>query len=684
LTPERWAQIRQIFEGALERPEQDRAAYLRVVCAGDDPLRQEVDTLLASHHGSGTFLEQPAADLSRALFSSGSLPTATHSYPFALDTDEYQPGFRAGPYQLQKPIGRGGMGSVWLANRYDHEFDHQVAVKLVKRGMDTQEILRRFRLERQLLAGLEHPNIARLIDGGSTAEGLPYLAMEYVEGARIDRYCEDHQLSITGRLKLFLQVCAAVQYAHSNLVVHRDIKASNILVTAAGTPKLLDFGIAKLLHHEFSTLDAAETRPEFRPMTLDYASPEQVRGENITTATDVYSLGVLLYKLLTGKLPYGVDSHNRAALHQAICNTEAIKPSAVILTDERAAIPQPTQKIEVGAETRLKARKRLKKKLAGDLDTIILKALRKEPLKRFLSVEQFAEDVRRYLEGRPVAARGDAWGYRAGKFVRRHAAAAAAATLLVLALAAGATVSARVARDAGRQLQATRASLKTAGEVASRQHEELMNARFQLGAMQAAAGDSASALASYRAALDAARVYSRAYPASPEGYLAVAGAAARAADLAPAEAFDLYREALAQFDALAARSYVFGPQELREQFAVSRRLGLAQFARQDYLAALATFSRALPIAERLKDPRLIAAASFCIAETLAHNNAADASVGRFRKAFETWREVSGAKLTVRDPSPSGYEAAIAALAEAAPPDLRQQIQADLAAFGYRP
>ena len=282
MTPERWAQVRQIFDGALERQPKDRAAYLRVVCARDETLRREVETLLASHEDSSEFLQRPVADLTHTLMYSGD------------ETGEYPAGFRAGPYQLEKRIGRGGMGSVWLASRTDRSADTaKVAIKLVKRGMDTQEILRRFRMERQVLSGLNHPNIARLIDGGSTTDGLPFLAMEYVEGKPIDQYCESRASTISDRLKLFIDVCAAVQYAHQNLVVHRDIKTGNILVTAQGMPKLLDFGIAKLLRTDLSTLEMAQTRPELRPMTLDYASPEQVRGDAITTSTDVYSLGVL-------------------------------------------------------------------------------------------------------------------------------------------------------------------------------------------------------------------------------------------------------------------------------------------------------------------------------------------------------------------------------------------------------
>jgi len=240
LTPERWAQIRQVFDGALERSEVDRAAYLRVVCARDDDLRREVESLLASHDSAGEFLNKPPVSIS------GMTHTLASS---AVELQEYPPGHRVGAYELQKCIGRGGMGSVWLATRSDNEFKKQTAIKLVKRGMDTQEILRRFRLERQVLAGLQHPNIAALIDGGSTPDGLPYLVMEYVEGIRIDRYCEQHKSAITERLKLFRDVCAAVQYAHGNLVVHRDLKAGNILVTEEGVPKLLDFGIAQTHSH---------------------------------------------------------------------------------------------------------------------------------------------------------------------------------------------------------------------------------------------------------------------------------------------------------------------------------------------------------------------------------------------------------------------------------------------------
>jgi eukaryotic-like serine/threonine-protein kinase len=489
VTPERWARVREIFDGALERPAQDRAAYLRVLCAGDDEMRRDVESLLASHDSSVDFLETPAVNLPQALASTGANG----------EDSEYPAGYRLGPSQFERRIGRSGMGSVWLATRFDPEFNRKVAIKMVKRGMDSQEILRRFRMERQLLANLDHPNIALLIDGGSTPEGLPYLVMEYVEGTPVDRYCEDRKLSITDRLKLFRAVCSALQYAHQNLVVHRDIKTGNILVTAEGVPKLLDFGIAKLLRSDSSTLDLAQTRPEMRPMTLDYASPEQVRGDAITTATDIYSLGVLLYKILTGRMPHGLDARTQAALQHAIREKDPLPPSAVVLTDEDVAIPQATQKIDIAVlETRDKARKRLRRKLRGDLDMIVLKALRKEPHERYVSAEQFSEDIRRYLEGQPVIARMDTPGYRWGKFLRRNALSVAAGVVIATGLIGAAGVSWHQAREANAaRLETDRRGFEV--------RRELMHTASNLGAAQLSSRDYNAAFASFNRALQIAQ-----------------------------------------------------------------------------------------------------------------------------------------------------------------------------------
>jgi serine/threonine protein kinase len=680
LTPERWAQIRQTFEGALERPDRDRAAYLRVVCARDDELRREVEALLDSHVESGTFLNKPAIELNRT-FLQGLATTGRHT---TGETGEYAVGYRAGPYQLQKRIGRGGMGSVWLANRFDSDFTKSFAVKLVKPGMNSQEILRRFRLERDVLSGLDHPNIARLIDGGSTPEGLPYLVMEYVEGTPIDQFCESRQISITDRLKLFRQVCFAVQYAHQHLVIHRDIKTGNILVTADGVPKLLDFGIAKLMHSEFSTLSASETRPDMRPMTLDYASPEQVRGEPITTATDIYSLGVLLYKLLTQKFPYGPEARSQAALQHAICEMSPLRPSAVILTDEKVAIPAATQAIAVGQETRPKARQRLKRKLSGDLDMIVLMALRKEPHRRYVSAEQFSEDIARYLDGRPVIARSDTFGYRAAKFVRRNPAAVAASGLLALALIAGSFVSTYYARQAQQQRALAEAQVATTRAEDLRQERELISTYFRMAQIQSATlKDSQAALATYRLALAEARTLSRAYPQDEDGRRGLAQAAMKVGDLAPSESLDRYGEAVPALEALA-KAHPADRGITLDLFDANHRLGLTQYARGNLRAALSTFSRAVQLAETsgidADSKHSLAAANLCMGEVLIRNGETDAGVARLSKALELYKEYAGVSAGLRDTTPAGYERAMEQLASVATPDRRAAIESDLAPF----
>jgi non-specific serine/threonine protein kinase/serine/threonine-protein kinase len=327
---------------------------------------------------------------------------------------------------LVREIGHGGMGAVYLAIRADDEYRKQVAIKVIRSSFDPAFIQQRFRHERQILADLDHPNIARLIDGGSTEEGAPYFVMEYVEGLPIDQYCEVNGLSIDARLALFLQVCAAVQYAHQHLVVHRDLKAGNILVIAEGLPKLLDFGIAKLLDSDSPALED-RTLTVMRIMTFECASPEQVRGEPVTTRTDVYALGVLLHRLLTRHGPYDPATTTSFEFARAICDEDARRPSTVT-TDAGAA-----------------------RRLAGDLDTIVLKALQKDPARRYSTVEQFAQDLTRHLTGRPVLARPDTVGYRTTKFITRHKVGVAASALLVLSLVGGVITTAWQARVAGQQ-----------------------------------------------------------------------------------------------------------------------------------------------------------------------------------------------------------------------------------------
>ena len=419
--PEKWDQVKELFTLALEHGPQERSVFLRQACGGDDSLRTEIESLLSSFDGAATFLEDcPAADL----LSAQSLAMA---------------GRRIGAYRIIRECGHGGMAVVYLAERADDEYRKRVAIKMLKPGTNTAEILRRFRNERQALAGLDHPNIVRLLDGGSTEEGLPYLIMDYVEGVRIDEYCDIHRLSVIQRLQLFCTVCRAVQYAHESLLIHRDLKPSNILITKEGVTRLLDFGIAKVLNPQWSP-DATLTRTDWRPMTPEYASPEQVRGEPVTNATDIYSLGVLLYELLTGHRPYRVRSDSPLELERLVCSEEPEKPSAAVSRiDEKASHDgsRPTLVTpQLISEARAIRPEELPRCLRGDLDTIVMKAIRKEPEQRYVSAEDFSKDIGRHLAGMPIEAREPSVLYRGGKFVHRHMESLATA-ILILAVSAG-------------------------------------------------------------------------------------------------------------------------------------------------------------------------------------------------------------------------------------------------------
>lgn len=334
---------------------------------------------------------------------------------------------RIGPYRALKELGRGGMGRVYLAARADEQYQQRVAIKVIRADVDRDEVVSRFRRERQILASLDHPNISRFLDGGATEDGRPYFVMEYVEGKAIDRYCDRQTLSIPERLKLFRQLCSAVEYAHRNLIVHRDIKPGNILVTAEGVPKLLDFGIAKLVNPGLSGEGGTMTG---LAMTPEYGSPEQARGEPVTTVSDVYSLGVLLYLLLTGHLPYRFKTRQTLDVLRAVCEDEPDKPSTAVARAGDAGGQGPTA--EEVSRTRDGSPEQLRRRLSGDLDTILLMALRKEPSRRYASVEALSEDLRRYLEGLPIKARKATISYRTGKFLRRNWAGVSGAGLVIL------------------------------------------------------------------------------------------------------------------------------------------------------------------------------------------------------------------------------------------------------------
>jgi serine/threonine-protein kinase len=414
-----------LFDRALELPEAGREAFLGAECGDDEALRGEVLALLRADATGHSVLDAGAVE---ALGGAAALA--------AQEGADAAEGGVIGPYRLVRRIGVGGMGAVYLAERADGQFEQRVALKIIKRGMDSDEILRRFHAERQILARLTHPNIARLLDGGVSDDGVPYFTLEYVEGEPIDRYCDAHALRVDERLRLFETALEAVTHAQRNLVVHRDLKPSNIMVTANGTVKLLDFGIAKLLGEDDT--DGGLTRTGHRVMTPGYAAPEQVRGQPVTTATDVYALGVVLYELLTGHRPYGLVEETPGDLERAILETQPARPSAVVAraTQRRHGGTTTTTTAKQLSERRAARPRELRRQLAGDLDNVVLMALRKEPDRRYGSAERFLEDIRRCRAGRPVAARADTVRYRAQKFVQRNRAGVATAAAIVVGVAA--------------------------------------------------------------------------------------------------------------------------------------------------------------------------------------------------------------------------------------------------------
>jgi serine/threonine protein kinase/tetratricopeptide (TPR) repeat protein len=401
MNADRWRRLEALFDQARTLSPDDRSRFLDEACAGDAAMRAEVERLLSANDRAGDFISAPAIN---------HIAGAGHDHDSMI-------GRAFGPYRVESEIARGGMGAVYLAQRADGEFEQRAALKVIKRGMDTDLVLKRFRAERQILATLEHPNIARLLDGGSTEDGRPYFLMEYIEGQSIDDFAEARKLGVRDRLALFLSVCDAVQYAHQHLIVHRDIKPGNILVTPEGVPKLLDFGIAKALDPDDDAPTGTITGA--RIMTPEYASPEQIEGRQATVTSDVYSLGVVLYRLLTGGSPYRLTSRDPIMIAEAVRTTEPSKPSMAV-----EQVP------------------RLRQALRGDLDTIVLMALRKEPERRYRSVRELADDIRRHLAGEPVRARSDGVGYRVSKFVQRHRTPVVASVVTAGVLALGLGIAA--------------------------------------------------------------------------------------------------------------------------------------------------------------------------------------------------------------------------------------------------
>ena len=426
LNAERWSRVADLFAHAVELEPGKREDYLSSACGDDTELRDYIQDLLQA---------DPAVE---AIVERTIISTARDAFGDDTSQSKQMQGQMIGPYRVERLLGSGGMGMVYLAQRADEQFDQQVAIKLGRHRLVDPQTELRLRHERQFLADLDHPNIARLFDGGTTDDGVPYLVMEHIDGVQIDMYCDLHRLNIAERLRLFQTICAAVHYAHQNLIIHRDIKATNILVAKDGTPKLLDFGIAKLSDAE-GAATAGLTREGAVIMTPSNGAPEQISGKNITTATDVYGLGLLLYDLLSGLRAYETEGLTPAEAARIISQETTVSPSRRLAQKKKTAQNEhdavALHELEQLAGDRSTSLERLQRRLRGDLDVIVLKALRKEPARRYRSANAFADDIGLHLKSMPIVARTDSWRYRAGKFVQRHFAAVTASVLVVAMLA---------------------------------------------------------------------------------------------------------------------------------------------------------------------------------------------------------------------------------------------------------
>jgi tetratricopeptide (TPR) repeat protein len=634
-----WADAKRVFERALDLPEDDRAAYVDSACGGNPALLHEVRSLLTWHKGSTGFLENPAAKVA-------DLPMEAMSAVRLI-------GKSVGPWRILDVVGSGGMGVVYRAERADAAFKRHAALKVVRPGPDAPQILERFRVERETLAALDHPNIARLMDGGTTSDGQPFFVMELVDGIPIDRYCDENRLSIDDRLDLFRKVCAGVQYAHENLTVHRDIKPDNILVTKEGVPKLLDFGVSKILSRDAPQAEDTPAMNATWLMTPDYASPEQVSGRPSTTATDVYSLGVLLHVLLTGARPYTLTGTTAAAIERQLLEFTLIVPS-----DRAVSSPESGAR----AADRRTTPQKLSNRLKGDLDAIVLRALGRTPASRYSSVEQLAEEVARHCAHYPVHARGRARGYAARLFVRRHRAALAAAATLVFVVIAGVLAvlwQASIAADARQRAERRFADVRqlagsfifdvydaiddVPGTTPARQlivekavkyldslaseasgdlglQRELAQAFVRVGDVQgnptkANVGDTTGALASYQRALTLANAVRTAVPADIEATRTLASAYRQRGDvvaltgdkttaLSDAERSEqLYSEAAAHADATLDDRVNVGIASIKLGDLLGNpnfeNLGRASSASLQYTKALATFRT---LDQRIKSP----------------------------------------------------------------------------------
>lgn len=626
-------------------------------CAAAPNLRAEVESLLKYAQRPAKFFETPALEVvAQALAEDLRSQDALHTSRMI--------GSKIAQYRIVGKLGAGGMGDVYRAVRADDQYEKQVAIKLVRQGLDSDSVYARFRQERQILAGFEHENIARLIDGGTTDQGHPYFVMELVEGKPIDEYCDELKLGTSARLELFQKVCSAVQYAHQRLVVHRDIKPSNILVTAEGVPKLLDFGIATILSPGADSRDAAPTVTAQRVMTPQFASPEQFRGAGITTATDVYSLGVVLYKLLTGHLPYRIDGNSTYDLTHAVCEVEPEKPSTAVghagqsMSRETKHGNREVLKVtpEWVSSCRNTSAERLRRILSGDLDQILLKALRKEPQRRYTSVQEFAQDLRSYALGLPVSARRGTFSYRSGKFIKRNRLSLAATAVLALVIVAGLVAIVREARIA--RMQEARAERrfndvrKLANSLLFDIHDKIRNLPGSTEARKTLVDDALQYLDSLAQEAgdvpdlqrELAAAYERVGDVQGNPYFANLG------DTAGAIAS--YRKAL-QIRLALANAERGSSDDQVALVAIYTKLGFGLEATSDFPSDFEVLQRAYPIAERLStaqknNPRFqetFAGVCFAMAQCLA-------DMGNLSSALDYYHRSAAIRETITGGSPA--------------------------------
>jgi eukaryotic-like serine/threonine-protein kinase len=607
VSPERWTRISALLDRALDLSEAERRALLERECAGDPDLKGRVEALLAADGRAKSFLEGGAGLPPDLLPGESPEPEAPPPDPLL--------GATLGSWRITGRVGLGGMGVVYRSERAAGGFQQQAALKLVRRGLDTEEILERFRQERRILARLQHPHIARLLDGGAAPDGRPFFVMEFVEGEPITSWCDRRRSPIEDRLRLFADVCDAVQYAHSNLVVHRDLKPSNILITARGEVKLLDFGIAKMLEERGEEGTPAATRTGVRMMTPEYAAPEQVRGEPSTTATDVHALGLVLCELLAGRRPFQASGRGAGEMERLIAEMEPEPPSKLPGRNAGGTVPGGTTEgdAEAIARRRGTTRERLKRRLRGDLDAIVLTALRKDPARRYPGAGAMAEDLRRHLQGLPVGARRDSRGYRARKFVLRHRLATGAAALVLLSILGG---------GAGTLWQARVARREAAKERAVR---DFLVSVFQVAAPSESLGEKITA----RELLDrGAERIDRELAGQPEIQAELLGVVGNIY-----QELGMYDQAATLLDRAVRMKFALFGESSEETASALERWGAALWLKGEYREALDPLRRSLEVRRRIlarNDPRT--------GETLSTLAAVHASLGEREKAVALHRE----------------------------------------------